>query len=501
MKQMFRLGGRVSQTKRYVIPVIFVILLLVITVGLSYAMYTFTGSGTKENVIQTGHIVITFNDVNNISIQNRYPETDSEGLSNTDTNSQMTFTVTSDITGDTKVNYALGITDIQEGATLTQDYIKIYLKKGNDVATGFTENKGELISTFRPLYIENIMDSHVLLTDVISGSEVHTYTLKAWIDENYKLPSTETNTNGTHTNNTTSETFKFKIKGYGTTESIEVKRSTLNQLILGANNSNVLNATATLTTDYASAGDASGLYKSVDGETNSGTTYFYRGAVTNNYVSFAGSTWRIVRINENGSVRLLLNEGINNNMNYKFNPSYNNYSYMYYSNSDVDNGVKRTVDTWYDNNIKGYEEYIADTEFCEQFKVTYSSSYATAGSVTVPLYSSYTSNFKCSTDGNGKGVLTSKVGLLTYDEAVHAGNHYNNSSDSYITNSNYYYWLMSPAGADNIFADAWFVNNGGNINVNYVRSNRVVRPVISLKAGLLATGSGTSDDPYLIQTR
>ena len=68
----------------------------------------------------------------------------------------MTFTVTSDITGDTKVNYALGITDIQEGATLTQDYIKIYLKKGNDVATGFTENKGELISTFRPLYIENI---------------------------------------------------------------------------------------------------------------------------------------------------------------------------------------------------------------------------------------------------------------------------------------------------------------------------------------------------------
>ena len=63
--------------------------------------------------------------MNNISIQNRYPETDSEGLANTDTNSQMTFTVTSDITGSTKVNYALGITDIQEGTTLTQDYIKI----------------------------------------------------------------------------------------------------------------------------------------------------------------------------------------------------------------------------------------------------------------------------------------------------------------------------------------------------------------------------------------
>ncbi len=72
---------------------------------------------------------------------------------------------------------------------------------------------------------------------------------KTWIDENYKLPSTESNANGTHTSNTTNETFTFKIKGYGTTESIEVKRPTLNQLILGANNSNVLSVTATLTTD------------------------------------------------------------------------------------------------------------------------------------------------------------------------------------------------------------------------------------------------------------
>ena len=503
MKQMFRLGGGVSQTKRYIIPVIFVILLLIITVGLSYAMYTFTGSGTKENVIQTGHIVITFNDVNNISIQNRYPETDSEGLANTDTNSQMTFTVTSDITGSTKVNYALGITDIQEGATLTQDYIKIYLKKGNDVATGFTENKGELISSFKPLYIENIMPSHVLLTDVISGSEVHTYTLKAWIDENYKLPKTEANTNGTHTSNTTSETFTFKIKGYGTTESLNIKSNSksLSALILGANNSNVLNATATLTDTYSNAGDASGLYKSVDGETNSGTTYFYRGAVTNNYVKFAGKMWKIIRINENGTIRLLLNEmaGVDK----KFNPSYNNYIYMYYSNSDVDGGIKRVVDTWYDNNIKGYESYIADTEFCEQFKVALTSSATTAGSVTAPTYENYTSNFKCSTDKNGKGIITSKVGLLTIDEAVHAGNYYIKKSNSYITNSNYDYWLMSPNGVSNTVAGVFYVKSTGFIVNGYVHDDvhysRLARPVISLKADTLATGTGTSDDPYLIQ--
>ena len=43
---------------------------------------------------------------------------------------------------------------------------------------------------------------------------------------------------------------------------------------------------------------------------------------------------------------------------------------MYYSNSDVENGIKRTVDTWYNNNLKSYENYIADTELCEQYKVS-----------------------------------------------------------------------------------------------------------------------------------
>ena len=178
-----------SKKKDLILISIGLALLIILTVSFSYALYSFTGSGTKENVITTGSINVTFSEKNNIKLENRYPETDSEGLNNTNTNSQMTFTVSSNISGDTKVNYALGITDITEGASLTQDYVKIYLKKGNSVAAGFTENKGELLSKFKNKYVENAIDSHVLLTDVLSGSEVHTYTLKAWIDENYKLPS------------------------------------------------------------------------------------------------------------------------------------------------------------------------------------------------------------------------------------------------------------------------------------------------------------------------
>ena len=45
-----------------------------------------------------------------------------------------------------------------------------------------------------------------------------------------------------------------------------------------------------------------GLYESVD---DYGTTYYYRGNVTNNYVKFAGYYWRVIRINGDGSIRLL----------------------------------------------------------------------------------------------------------------------------------------------------------------------------------------------------
>ena len=45
-----------------------------------------------------------------------------------------------------------------------------------------------------------------------------------------------------------------------------------------------------------------GLFTAADDD---GASYYYRGAVKNNYVSFAGFTWRIIRQNGDGSVRLI----------------------------------------------------------------------------------------------------------------------------------------------------------------------------------------------------
>ena len=60
--------------------------------------------------------------------------------------------------------------------------------------------------------------------------------------------------------------------------------------------------------------ESSGLFKTGDdyskdlnndGEIDSNFTYFYRGDVQNNWVEYAGSLWRIIRINGNGSIRMI----------------------------------------------------------------------------------------------------------------------------------------------------------------------------------------------------
>ena len=481
-----------ENTKNRKLVVVLIILgVVMLFTGLSYAIANFVFQGQRENKIEISGLSFTYKENTALELTKLEPLSDENGMASGNT---YTFGVTATSKVPKDVYYYIYFT-IDGSNTLLNKYVTFNL---TNLTT--TETSGNLkMSSLSALGNDNYYayGSKLTLTSA-NLTTTNNYRLTIWVNSDYASDRKYEVKDKEQTVTVGGDTFKFKINVKASDTEFDPLENTLNRLILGKNNSNVLSATATLTDTYSNAGDASGLYKSVDGETNSGTTYFYRGAVTNNYVSFANMLWRIVRINEDGTIRLLLGEIAEENI--QFNPSYSNYTYMYYSNSDVAGGIKKVVDTWYDNNIKNYENYVADTEFCEQFKVTGDSSWATAGSVTAPLYSSYTSNFKCSTDGNGKGVLTSKIGLLTYDEAVHAGNYFGKKSSSYITNNNDTYWLMSPAGFyTNNSTNAWSVYGAGYIFYNNVSYKFGVCPVISLNAGLPATGTGTADDPYVIQ--
>ena len=262
----------------------------------------------------------------------------------------------------------------------------------------------------------------------------------------------------------------------------------------------VITANPTLTTSSNNTSDASGLYKST--ATNTGeATYYFRGNVTNNYVSFAGQIWRIVRINEDGTIRIIMQDGINSNANIAFNSNYNNYTYMYYTNSQA----KTQLESWYQTNIGSKKDLASSVAsgayYCEQAK-TKNFDNATSGSATMTTYNKYTPDFKCSSDGNGKGVVNASVGLLTYDEVVYAGGYFNQSnSNYYLNNPSIFWWTMSPAGFSGSYSDVWSVITSGGIN-NYFSVNRAyaVRPVLNLTANTkISDGDGSKGNPFNVE--
>ena len=261
----------------------------------------------------------------------------------------------------------------------------------------------------------------------------------------------------------------------------------------------VVDAEPTLTTSSNKTTDASGLYASTDTNTSK-PTYYFRGNVENNYVSFAGQTWRIVRVNEDGTIRIVMQDGINSNANIAFNSNYNNYTYMYYTNSEA----KTTLENWYQTNI-GSKTNLASkvasgAYYCEQAKAKLEDSY-TSGSATMTTYNKYTPDFKCSSDGNGKGVVNASVGLLTYDEVVYAGGYYGQSnSNYYLNNSSIGWWTMSPAGFLGSHSNGWFVYTTGYISINYVYAAYRLRAVLSLNADTqISDGDGTKENPFVVE--
>jgi hypothetical protein len=170
---------------------------------------------------------------------------------------------------------------------------------------------------------------------------------------------------------------------------------------------------------------------------------------------------------------------------------------MYYSNSDM----KKSVDKWYEDNInkKGYDSYVVTSMFCEEARRKFSSS-ATSGNATMNYAAEKT--FKCATDGNGKGVLNMKVGLISVEETIFAG-----LSTSRDTQSHYLdlknpttFGTMSPAGFGNDGSKIWQISGGNKITTIATYDAPEVRPVINISSTALAIGTGTASDPYIVKT-
>ena len=284
-----------------------------------------------------------------------------------------------------------------------------------------------------------------------------------------------------------------------------------------------------------------GVFKTQD---DWGDSYYFRGAVNNNWVSFAGYYWRIIRINGDGSIRMIYSGNgspattgtgtqIGTNT-FSINGStYNNNAYVGYMYTvgqvhglGTNSGIKNTLDSWYQTNIakKGYGDKVStEAGFCGDREPSTNSSTSNGQGgtgTTVTYYGGYirlvnsTKNptLKCknnedmytvSGSSRGNKALTNPVGLITADEVSMAGGVYGQTNQSYYLYTNSAYWTMSPyyfdVGGSNSWAYVFRVNSSGQLGGYWVSNAYGVRPVINLSTDVTAKlGNGTSSTPYEI---
>ena len=279
-----------------------------------------------------------------------------------------------------------------------------------------------------------------------------------------------------------------------------------------------------------------------------GTSYYYRGAVKNNYVQFANKCWRIVRVAGDGTIKLVLHNnnssGASNpcsadNNDYTaaligtsaFNEKYNDNAYvglMYGAAgaSDYESAhaktntsvILSTLGSWYTRYLRAHDSKIANTVWCNDKSVVTDSKYydeeikvaelgygnnTTYYGFTQRIYSSDWNiggsgpSLKCS---NELSKVSGKIGLLSADEVVFAGSLIGMSIPTIYLNENAYasWYTSTPYMYTENFASVWNFTEEYGLQIDRVDNTQFIRPSISLVSTVKVTGAGTSEDPFII---
>ena len=560
---------KTKKKENIVIIAILVIMLLAI-IGVSYAAFSFSKQGNTPNKITTGSITMTYTESSNtISLSNALPTTDATGTTRLKEGEYFDFTVSSEIVGDVNINYEISAKEVGDG-TIDGSNIKLYLTKLNG------ESEEQLMSP--EVYNEEVSENTYtgrpagemsLYTSSMNSSESNNYRLRMYVTEEY---NPQGDGGGL--------TFTVQVNVYGkagdkyvpltTKEILEDNEVQEEKVQMFNYASNGVQLDPNDEDDYATDPNpeyiTNGLYESEDED---GTSYYYRGAVENNNVQFgeykenyyyyrgsdyrfyqteesckeagnyscyyyklasAGDKmyWKIVRVNGDGSLRLIYNgtsatptpPSGNDPQSSNFigstaynldssDPKYTGYTYDRDTN-ETDSFIKKEVDTWYENALENtvYDKMIINGRFfSDSSGYKLGTDYGLADT-NYNVFASYdrlaqglsgfaknnTPTLKCPTTTESYGgSYRLKAGLITADELVLAGENPWVESNSYIN----VIYTMTPSS---------FIDGSAYVWINYNFSTYVmlndsssIRPVINVKVDNgFTSGDGTASNPYVI---
>ena len=256
--------------------------------------------------------------------------------------------------------------------------------------------------------------------------------------------------------------------------------------------------------------------------------------------------WRIIRTNEDGSIKMLYSGTSPDTTDAYIGESAYNSSendpmyvgYMYGTTGSLannrtntnDSTTKTYIDNWYENNLlNNYDKYLSKNAIYCNDRSVQNNNYSISSRFDYGAYtrlSNYTPTYKCggngnnglfesnqaiedkfsaSTTGGGNGQLKYPIALMTADEVSFAGEVWQTDSMKtyawYYTNSqgesiDRYWGLMSPRMWTGSYA---FVSSIYDTNSIRTKEIYAVRPVISLDScAKVKSGSGLPFAPYVI---
>ena len=498
---------------------IFIVLLLL--VGLTYA-YFLTEITTNENdksvSVTVANLKLSYGDGNGIITTN---ETIVPGT----TLDSKTFTVRNDgslktdyvvVIEDVKVTYATTVGENVAGTTATfesNDFVYTLTCESDGAACN-----GVNIETVFP------MNGAVIAGNNIEVGKIHTYTLTVTYKETGVNQSADMNkmleakvniaditSINPYSDNTNSLAYNIINNAIGLTT--EEKNDGYAELV------------ATPPTKVASALSATNESVLSVTQDDLGTSYYYRGSVKNNYVTFNNMCWRIVRIEGDGAVKLILAdkdaECSTATLEKPISSSIGSNYYNKNGKPDYDTGaMKEMLESWFNG--------LQDDGVTPRFNETIKSKLKLSSICLGDLSTKYDENWNVLTDSQLDGLsnwnyntykrllkdksatlvcdLTgtrtneTQVYSLTADEIIFAGGKSKTGNNDYylFANSEFSWWTISPSFYKS-YAFAFYMAKGSLATYGAKLVSFNLRPVISLISNIeIISGDGSISDPYII---
>ena len=536
-----------NRKQKIIVSITGIFLVLMILVGLTYAYFLtkITGNTNEKSIsVTTANLVLEYGENTNVV----------QGISNAEPGYSVEKIFTATNKGNSTVTYGAALESIVNELSRQQDLVYTltctsYLKNGFSLASDGNIS-GTVDGTCNGVTMEKQFPStstlSVMITNTIDTTHTQAYKLTITYKEMGVDQSEDMNKTFSAKVNIVEKTIALTADNPYRNHNGTLKKKIIDKAMLENETPWGMSITAynpeSGEPEYRIRDDGyTMLDQAIDDD---GYTYYYVGNPTDNYLDFAGMCWRILRINGDGSIRIILSNKektcsqadgevspVIGNANWGYDIVNEQYipNYLNPSGNETNSALVNVFKTFQTEKLNNYLSYLKAGGWClgdnaydlddknmknqinkeeyytnkKGFRYKYDVVNETDSKLNLNFY-----NLKCENYGKIINKFSDDtdmyVGTLIGAEIEIVG--YNRNNTSFLS-SNYSAWTLSLYSYEpenktsyEVYLPSTFENNIVSNSYNSVGIagfNNAI-PVIQLKSDIKAQGNGTKENPYII---